>query len=533
MQGVVVDVQAPRPGQRNVARCLVVWSSTSARGLPLGENNRVEGEGITGEQFLSRVQQEMQVASKGEGHEDKVEKREGPGLLQRASSSFRSLFGRGNSKSGSRAGSRAGSRMGSSALQDTDQRQSEAEDRVVESADKDIGGEGNKDSSGANEDSTGLRVAFLGTQTPSTTAGPTDHPRGFSRGSEPRLSTSASVEKKLRPTSGAEGLREYQESSEGRASSSSLEAAVSQEWVAADELMAMRPAHPRGGALARAWVHLSTQSSTGARAPTSADARLVVGDRVWVEHWVYASPQHWWIVAVAGDGPGVVVQVDDAEEEGAEAHKVEDAGDGARSVAVNKGAATEVVWQRTGARVWFDRSLLRLEQAATVPARGARGVLNAMQASMARREVGARVRPSGWAIARAPKVLRDSGGGPGTVTWVDATRGSRLVEVVWDWTGTRDIYTGGEGKDAELRGLDAAAEEVVVGEDVDPLVGQRVSLRKHARVLFPRLTRGLESLWFSGVISAVMDLDSSPRARFLVLNSLLAVPAPPRTSSAA
>ena len=103
-----------------------------------------------------------------------------------------------------------------------------------------------------------------------------------------------------------------------------------------------------------------------------------------------------------------------------------------------------------------------------------------------------------------PELLEDSGGGPGTITWVDPEDADGdgvtgdICAVIWERTGRKGDYrTGFEGEyrlaqfqgyrslELELAELEDAEE--VVGLDVEPVEGMRVVLRKVALAEFPEL----------------------------------------------
>lgn len=117
--------------------------------------------------------------------------------------------------------------------------------------------------------------------------------------------------------------------------------------------------------------------------------------------------------------------------------------------------------------------------------------------------LGMRVMLRKAALEEFTELIEDSGGGAGTITWVDpedmdgdGVTGD-ICEVQWDKTGTKaDYRTGYEGQfrlatvqDWRGRGIktgDSAGEQVV-GRDVAPEEGMRVVIREAALQQFPEL----------------------------------------------
>jgi hypothetical protein len=126
-----------------------------------------------------------------------------------------------------------------------------------------------------------------------------------------------------------------------------------------------------------------------------------------------------------------------------------------------------------------------------------------------------------------PIIFADSGGGPGTISWVSpldpkgAGASGGVCQVIWDWTGVRECYRTGYKGDYNLRLVDALAsrahKELVLGDDVHAAEGQRVRVSSTARVLMPSLCRGCGPNWGCGTVKRVLNLETSAFARHLML----------------
>jgi hypothetical protein len=135
--------------------------------------------------------------------------------------------------------------------------------------------------------------------------------------------------------------------------------------------------------------------------------------------------------------------------------------------------AVSVLWDRT-ARV------------VTYPRMGG-GLLAEASPPRAACSVGERVRMRRELSLTDPQLYSDSAGGAGTVTWVDpggeGIRGG--VEVLWDWTGVREMYKESTGSEPTTVCTVGGARDIAVGVDVRPVRGQSVRISKAAESLFP------------------------------------------------
>ena len=116
-------------------------------------------------------------------------------------------------------------------------------------------------------------------------------------------------------------------------------------------------------------------------------------------------------------------------------------------------------------------------------------------------EEGMRVVFGKAALDEFPDLLEDSGGGIGTITWVDPEDADGdgvtgdICEVLWDKTGLKGDYrTGFEGQfrlalvvSKRVRAAEDDGSEKLVGLDVEPVEGMRVVICKDAFESFPEL----------------------------------------------
>ena len=116
-------------------------------------------------------------------------------------------------------------------------------------------------------------------------------------------------------------------------------------------------------------------------------------------------------------------------------------------------------------------------------------------------EEGMRVIFSQAALEEFPELLEDSGGGIGTITWVDPEDADGdgvtgdICEVLWDKTGLKGDYrTGFEGHfrlaqvvSKRRRGTEDDGTEKLVGRDVEPVEGMKVVICEAAIQEFPEL----------------------------------------------
>lgn len=116
-------------------------------------------------------------------------------------------------------------------------------------------------------------------------------------------------------------------------------------------------------------------------------------------------------------------------------------------------------------------------------------------------EEGMRVVFAQSALEEFPDLVEDSGGGMGTITWVDPEDADGdgvtgdICEVLWDKTGLKGDYrTGFEGQfrlalviSKRVRAAEDDGLDKLVGLDVEPVEGMRVVICKEAFDLFPEL----------------------------------------------
>ena len=135
--------------------------------------------------------------------------------------------------------------------------------------------------------------------------------------------------------------------------------------------------------------------------------------------------------------------------------------------------SVSVLWDRT-ARV------------VTYPRMGG-GLLAEASPPRAACSVGERVRMRRELSLTDPQLYSDSAGGAGTVTWVDpggeGIRGG--IEVLWDWTGVREMYKESAGSEPTTICTVGGTRDIPVGVDVRPARGQSVRISKAAESLFP------------------------------------------------
>jgi hypothetical protein len=180
---------------------------------------------------------------------------------------------------------------------------------------------------------------------------------------------------------------------------------------------------------------------------------------------------HTEYVASSSDGPGVIVGVYGAE--GAAGKQATQAADtrkpGTQTALSNRYGTVltsydtvhsrydtvQIAWLRTNEVQTCPRWLI--EDRFLVEARTER-VVGSSQWPAA---VGMRVRFLDRMRFLAPLIYSDSGGGPGTISWVspwDAEgkgNGGGVCQVIWDWTAVRDTYRTGYKGDFNLRLLEA------------------------------------------------------------------------------
>ena len=238
-----------------------------------------------------------------------------------------------------------------------------------------------------------------------------------------------------------------------------------------------------------------------------------VGLRVRVSRSAYL--QQASLVAASADGPGIIVGVIPS----ASGPRIQPSD----SAFPHTWHALLVAWVRTDKKVQYETSVIK--RGFLVAAEDERLVGSALHPA----KVGMRVRLVDRLRFLQPILFADSAGGPGTLSWVSPwdpdgqDKAGLVCQVVWDWTGVRECYSTGFKGQHMLRLLDATAmrnhKELFLGADVDAVVGQRIRVSSAARVLMPSLCRGSEPMWGCGTVQRVLDLETSPLARHLMLRN--------------
>ena len=183
----------------------------------------------------------------------------------------------------------------------------------------------------------------------------------------------------------------------------------------------------------------------------------------------------------------------------------------------------QVAWLRTEHFSSYEFKLIK--EGFLVAADGERVVGSAQHPAM----LGMRVRFLDRLRFLEPVIHADSGGGPGTISWIspwdpeDPGKSGGVCQVIWDWTGVRDCYRTGYKGEFCLRLLDEIAmrnhQEIVLGSTLQAQEGQRVRISSAARRLMPSLCRGCEPIWGCGTVTRVLDLETSPLSRHLMLRN--------------